>query len=178
MNITFVKDGNAEDFFKSIARGMIAQDTGGYYYRLDTGKLVESQDLKNWSETNEFEFGTINATWKIYKVEKEAKEQKESLREHVLKLANSSVIKSFYSTGVAKRLNVPLAEVEKELNIMVQEGIIQKKFELLCSNDNCLRVLDTKSDKSEFKNEYECSFCGEEEIEADYIKETYTGINK
>jgi hypothetical protein len=187
MNITFAKEGKVEDFFQAISGGMIAQDTQGFYYQLQSGKLVESLDLKNWQETMEFEFGTINGVWKIYREEKpnktvvkEEKDNQTQIREHALKLANSSVIKSFYSTLVAKRLKLSLTEVETELNQMVQEGLIQKKFELLCHNEHCLRVLDVKGNKEEFKSVYDCSFCGEEieEVEEGFIKETYAGINK
>ncbi|MGF7535773.1 hypothetical protein AAGG74_19130 [Bacillus mexicanus] len=68
MNIDFVKEGNIEDFFKAMSNGMIAQDESKYYYRLNSGKLEESLDLKSWFETNEFKFGTINGSWKIFKL--------------------------------------------------------------------------------------------------------------
>lgn len=189
MKVTFVKEGTVNDFFKAIANGMVAKDTGGFYYRLSEGKLVESQDLENWSETNEFEFGTINGVWNIYreqkdlKIKKAVKEEKDTatrIRENILKLANSTVIKGFYSSGVSKRLKVSLEDVEIELQKMVEEGYIQKRHQLLCHNDNCLRVLDTKKDKSEFNKEYNCDFCGEEmeEIHDGYIQEIYTGIKK
>lgn len=189
MNIAFVKEGTAEDFFKAISRGMIAQDTGGFYYQLQSGKLVESQDLKNWIETNEFEFGTINGVWNIYREEKNIKEEQSIktekdiptyIREHVLKLANSSVVKGFYSSGVSKRLNVPLIEVEEELRKMVEERLVQKKYQLLCHNGHCLRVLDTKKERNEFQQEYECQYCGEEmeEVNHGFIQEIYTGWEK
>lgn len=67
MNLILIKEGNVEDLFKGIAEGLIAQDSDGYYYRLESGKLFDSQDLQKWQETNEFVFGTINGVWRIYK---------------------------------------------------------------------------------------------------------------
>lgn len=98
------------------------------------------------------------------------------VREHVLKLVKIKYLKGFYSTGIAKRLRVPLAEVEKELDEMVKEGILQKKYELLCHNEHCLRDLDIKDHKNEFKSEYSCGYCGEEieEVDEDFIREFYT----
>lgn len=100
------------------------------------------------------------------------------IREHVFKLANSSVVKSFYSTGIAKRLKMPISEVEKELNQMVEEGLIEKKYDLLCPNESCLRTLDTKQHKKDFKSEYTCDVCGEEEITRHVLKEKYSGIGR
>jgi hypothetical protein len=65
--------------------------------------------------------------------------------------------------------------VEQELNDMVKEGLIQKNYQLLCTNEHCLQVLDTKLNKSHFKEEYECDYCGEEAIEPVYIKEIFVG---
>ena len=101
-----------------------------------------------------------------------------NIREFSLKIANSKVVKSFYPTLIAKRLNIPLSEVKKELDMMVEEGIIQKKYELNCPE--CLRTLDVQTDSKKFKQEYLCNFCGEEIEDIEDIKfaEIYTGKDK
>lgn len=100
------------------------------------------------------------------------------IREHILKIAKSKVVKHFYPTLISKRLNVPLIDVENELNELIKEGLIEKRYILLCHNDHCLRTLDEQSNIADFKEEYDCTYCGEEmeEIESGYIQTVYTGI--
>jgi hypothetical protein len=107
-------------------------------------------------------------------------QEKQRIREHVLQLANMKMLKHFYSTAVSKRLNVSHDLVEEVLDEMVKEGLIQRKYQLLCPNYACLRELDVVDDKNDFKKEYMCPFCGEEmeEVETHYIREIYSGKKK
>jgi aspartate carbamoyltransferase regulatory subunit len=107
-------------------------------------------------------------------------QEKQKIREHVLQLANNRVIKGFYPTVVSKRLNVNLSLVEEVLDEMVEEGLVKRKYELLCHNDNCLSRLDVVEDRRDFKDEYVCKYCGEEmeEVSPVYIQEIYSGKDK
>jgi hypothetical protein len=102
---------------------------------------------------------------------------KQQIREQVLKLANIKMLKHFYPTFVSKNLKVSYELVEEVLEEMAKEGLIQRKYQLICPNDTCFRELDVVENKNDFKEEYMCSFCGEEieEIYPEYIREIYSG---
>jgi aspartate carbamoyltransferase regulatory subunit len=102
---------------------------------------------------------------------------KQQIREQVLKLANMKMLKHFYPTFVSKNLKVSYELVEEVLDEMVKEGLIQRKYQLICPNDNCLRELDVVDDKNDFIVNYMCPYCGEEieEVDFHYIHEIYSG---
>ena len=103
-----------------------------------------------------------------------------TVRDNILVLSKSKVVKSFMATGISKRMKVPLEEVIEELDKLIDEGLVQKRYQLICLSDNCYRVLDTQDDKADFQSEYECKFCGEEheEISDMYISEVYCGVKQ
>jgi hypothetical protein len=102
------------------------------------------------------------------------------IREHVLKLANTKIVKGFYPTLIAKQTKQHMQDVEAVLSQMVQEGLIKRKYQLLCHNDHCLRELDLVDNPNELKSDYACDVCGEEieEVDEAYIREFYTGKDK
>lgn len=102
----------------------------------------------------------------------------DDVREKILQYATSGIIKGFYPTSISKRINVPLEKVLAELDLLITEGVIEKRYQLLCLGDNCYRVLDTKDNKDEFQVDYECEFCGAEHegIYSNQIKEIYCGV--
>lgn len=97
------------------------------------------------------------------------------IREAVMKVTRSKILRGFYSTYIQKQVNVDLKEVEHVLDVMVKEGILQKEYEFICHNDHCLRVLDRQKSMEEFEETYECEYCGEEmeEISSFFIKVRY-----
>lgn len=134
------------------------------------------ENFMEYDNTKEMDFFEVSPIPKTNVKEKKPM----TIEEHILKLANSPVVESFLPTGIAKRLNVPLKDVESELNKLIKEGKIQKLLTLLCHNEDCLRVLDKKSDVNHFGNEYSCKYCGEEmeEVEPGFIQEIYSGMDK
>jgi len=101
------------------------------------------------------------------------------IREKVLKMSKSKILKGFYATAIQKQMNADLELVQKVLIDMVEEGILLKEFELICSNEHCLRSIDSKDALDKFKTSYDCEFCGEvmEELEPSHIKLRFL-INK
>ncbi len=104
----------------------------------------------------------------------------EEIRSYVNKLMSSKAMKGFYSSLIPKHTTANINEVEKELNLMVEEGLLSKEYELICHNDNCLRVLDRQPNKESFKSYYDCSYCGEEieEVDSNFINERFVRNNK
>ena len=95
----------------------------------------------------------------------------QAIREHVMKLSKSKVLKGFYATAIQKQTKASLPLVEEVLSKMVEEGILLKEYEMICSNENCLRCIDHQDSIAKLKSSYDCKYCGEEieEVETSYI---------
>lgn len=88
------------------------------------------------------------------------------IREFVMKMTKGKV-KGFYATYVQKQMKADLQLVQKVLIELVDEGLLIKQYELICSNDHCLRTLDEQLSVHEFESSYDCKYCGEEIEEVD-----------
>lgn len=96
----------------------------------------------------------------------------QEVKQHVIDMTKSKMLKGFYASIVQKQLKANPEMVQNVLIDMVKEGILLKEYELICSNDHCLRVIDQKEEFNQFHSEYDCEFCGEEmeEIEPSQIQ--------
>jgi hypothetical protein len=108
--------------------------------------------------------------------------QKEIIREKALQLANSRIIKHFTTSYIARKVSVDQEVVEEVLSGMVKEGSLKRIYQLLCSNDYCLRTIAEAEQKEELPLEYCCNVCGQEEeaesVEDLYIRHVYMAPKK
>ena len=79
-----------------------------------------------------------------------------TVREEVLKMLKSKVLKGFRATLLSKKTGLSLKEVVKELDQLIEEGILSFEYEYICPN--CLRPVDYEN----LEDEEDCTFCGEE----------------
>ena len=80
---------------------------------------------------------------------------------YIEKLANSGIVRSFYPNAINKALDIPLTPVLERLNRLVEDEILDLRFEIRCHEGS--HVIDIVNDYSKYLNEeVYCVFCGED----------------
>ncbi len=78
---------------------------------------------------------------------------------YVENLATSGIVKSFYPNAISKALDIPLTPVLNRLSRLVDDDILELKFEIRCHER--AHIIDIVSDYSEYLDrERYCKFCG------------------
>lgn len=80
---------------------------------------------------------------------------------YVERLASSGIVKSFYPNAITKALDIPLTPVLERLIRLVEDEILELKFEIRCHEGS--HIIDVLSDYSKYINkEVYCVYCGED----------------
>ena len=88
------------------------------------------------------------------------------IKDYVKSLAQKERVKSFYPHTISRKLNIPLELVVLELPKLIEEGCIELKYEIRCTND--LTTRNTVDNYKELLNTTVfCDHCGED-IELSY----------
>jgi len=87
------------------------------------------------------------------------------IKEYVESLARKERVKSFYPQTVSRKLGIPLELVVIELPKLVNEGLIELKYEIRCDELHTLETVDNYMDY--LNNDLFCNICGEQ-IEIEY----------
>lgn len=76
-------------------------------------------------------------------------------------LSISGIVRSFYPNAISKNFNIPLTPVLERLSRLVQDGILELKFEIRChGRSDIIAIVD---DYSQYLDkEHYCEFCGED----------------
>lgn len=106
------------------------------------------------------------------------------IQDYVDTLASKQRVKKFYPQTVSRKLNMPLEIVVIELTKLIQEGKIELKYEIRCSED--LNRIDNVIDYNPLIDDTRfCEVCGEnvEITYSDvypvyYISEEYKKLKK
>lgn len=79
---------------------------------------------------------------------------------YIERLSNSGIIKSFYPNAITKALDIPLTPTLERLNRLVEDEVLELKFEIRCHEGS--HVIDILNDYSKYLDkEVYCIYCGE-----------------
>lgn len=101
------------------------------------------------------------------------------IQDYVESLASKVRVNKFYPQTLSRKLGIPLELVAIELPKLIENGMLELKYEIRCSDD--LNVIDEVDDYKEFLDKtLTCDICGEVEISYSNIYPVYyiTGAYK
>lgn len=84
-----------------------------------------------------------------------------SIDNYIERISDSGIVRSFYPNAISKKINIPLTPVLERLSRLVDDGILELKFEIRCHEGS--HIIDIVDDYSDCLNKGNyCTFCGEE----------------
>ncbi|MDF2610057.1 MAG: hypothetical protein K0R92_1531 [Lachnospiraceae bacterium] len=88
------------------------------------------------------------------------------IKDYIEYLARKSRVNYFYPQTISRKLYIPIDLIVIELSKLVNDGVIELRYEIRCSDD--LNIIDTLDNYDDlFNKKVHCEICGDE-IEISY----------